>query len=337
MRQMRQSIGFSPAVHPEPVPASPYTPGQGASEATAATPFAPAPAGPRRALPRAILSLLRPRQWVKNGLVVAAAGAAGALGRDDVPVRVALACVAFCLLASGLYAINDVRDAWEDRLHPRKRLRPVAAGEISAPFATSLGVGLMVAGVILCALVRPLLAVVGGGYVALTLSYTVLWRYIPVLDVLAIGGGFVLRAVAGGVAAPVALSRWFVLVVSAAAVFVAAAKRHSELRRTRGALGAGRRVLEAYPPALLTLVIYGSVAVAIFAYSVWAFELPTVGGIPWRPLTIVPFAACMLRYLAKVRAGAAEAPEDLLLGDRLLGLAALSWLVLFALGVNAAG
>jgi decaprenyl-phosphate phosphoribosyltransferase len=128
-------------------------------------------------------------------------------------------------------------------------------------------------------------------------------------------------------------------VVSAAAVFVAAAKRYSELRRTRGdgTLRAGRRVLEAYPPALLKVVIYGSVAVAIFAYSVWAFELPSAGGFPWRPVTIAPFAACILRYLSKVRAGAAEAPEDLLLGDRLLGLAALAWLVLFALGVNAAG
>jgi decaprenyl-phosphate phosphoribosyltransferase len=327
-------------MRPEPVPAASYAPGHGApGEAAQRPPFAVGAAVTRRRLPWAVVSLLRPRQWIKNGLVIAAAGAAGALGRDDVPVRVSLACLAFCMLASGLYAVNDVRDAWEDRLHPRKRFRPVAAGEVSAALATALGVGLMVAGVGLCALVRPLLAVVGGGYVALTLSYTLVWRYVPLLDVLAIGGGFVLRAVAGGVAAPVALSRWFVLVVSAAAVFVAAAKRYSELRRTRGdgTLRAGRRVLEAYPPALLKVVIYGSVAVAIFAYSVWAFELPSAGGFPWRPVTIAPFGACILRYLTKVRAGAAEAPEDLLLGDRLLGLAALAWLVLFALGVNAAG
>ena len=82
----------------------------------------------RRAPWRAVLVTIRPKQWIKNALVIAAAGAAGALGHDDVPVRVGLACLAFCLLASGIYAIYDVRDADEDRLHPRKRFRPVAAG-----------------------------------------------------------------------------------------------------------------------------------------------------------------------------------------------------------------
>lgn len=291
---------------------------------------------PRRRPPAAVLALMRPKQWIKNGLVIAAAGAADALGRDGVPVRVALACVAFCLLASGLYAVNDVRDAGEDRVHPHKRFRPVAAGELSPRVAMALGVALMVVGLALCAAVRPLLALVGTGYLGVTITYTLVWRYIPLLDVLAIGAGFVLRAVAGGVAAPVTLSRWFVLVVSAAAVFVAASKRYSELQRTGGVAGAGRRVLELYPPLLLRAVLGGCVVVAIFAYSVWAFELPSVGGVPWRPLTIVPFALCLVRYLARVRVGAAEAPEDLLLGDRLLGVTAVSWLVLFALGVNAA-
>ncbi len=102
-----------------------------------------APIGARRAPWRAVLLTVRPKQWIKNALVVAAAGAAGALGHDDVPVRVGLACVAFCLLASGIYAINDVRDAPEDRLHPRKRFRPVAAGELDPRVATLLGVALV--------------------------------------------------------------------------------------------------------------------------------------------------------------------------------------------------
>src|SRR5579884_2475670 len=118
------------------------------------------PAGAARRSPaRAILATLRPKQWVKNVLVIAAAGAAGALGRDDVPVRVGLACLAFCLLASGLYAINDVRDAPEDRLHPRKRYRPVAAGELGSGAAVILGLSLIVAGIGLSGAIRPLLAV----------------------------------------------------------------------------------------------------------------------------------------------------------------------------------
>jgi decaprenyl-phosphate phosphoribosyltransferase len=288
---------------------------------------------PRGAI-RAVLLTLRPRQWVKNVLVVAAAGAAGALGHDDVPVRVSLTCVAFCLLASGVYAINDVLDAPEDRLHPRKRHRPVAAGELSPHLASALGGTLMVAGLAMCALVRPAVALVGLGYVALSLSYAVIWRRVVLLDVVAIAGGFVLRALAGGVAAPVTLSCWFVLVVSFAAIFIAAGKRRAELRRT-DATGQGRRVLGHYSDRRLCLILVGSAALALAAYCGWAFLVPSVHGIPWRPLTLVPVAVALVRYGALVRAGHGEAPEELVFGDRALAFASVGWLVLFALGVHA--
>ena len=291
---------------------------------------------PRRGPVRAAVATMRPKQWIKNALVVAAAGAAGALGHDDVPARVALATGAFCLLASGIYAVNDVLDAPEDRRHPVKRHRPVAAGALDPIAATGLGLWLMLAGLILCAVIAPLLALVGAAYVGLTISYTLLWRHVLVLDIVAIAGGFVLRAVAGGVAAPVTLSRWFLLVVVCGAVFVAAAKRYAELRRAGRDRLARRRVLNSYSPRLLELILAASAAVALVAYCVWAFELPAVSGIPWRPLTIAPFAACLLRYGALVRAGAGEAPEDVLLADRPLQLAGLAWLVLFALEVHAA-
>jgi decaprenyl-phosphate phosphoribosyltransferase len=291
----------------------------------------------RRGGMRAALVTIRPRQWIKNTLVIAAAGAAGALGSDDVPVRVGLAFAAFCLLASGIYALNDVHDAREDRLHPRKRHRPVAAGELDPRAATALGVALMLAGLALCALIRPLLALVGASYLAITLSYTLVWRHRVLLDVVAIAGGFVLRAVAGGVAAPVTLSRSFVLVVTGLAVFVAAGKRHAELRRTGAAAVGRRRVLDHYSETRLRVMLAASAVLALSAYCVWALDLPAVQGVPWRPLTIVPFAAFLLRYGALVHAGEGEAPEDLVLSDRRLKLAAIGWLVLFALGLNAAG
>jgi decaprenyl-phosphate phosphoribosyltransferase len=293
-------------------------------------------AGARHGRLYAGLRTARPKQWIKNTLVIAAAGAAGALGHDDVPGRVSFAFVAFCLLASGIYAINDVRDMQEDRRHPRKRGRPVAAGELSAPAAATLGLGLILAGLTLSYAIRPLLCAVGLGYVTLTLSYSALWRYFPVLDILAIAGGFVLRAVAGGVAAPVTLSRWFVLVVSCGAVFVAAGKRQSELLHSERRGVRGRRVLELYSEASLRLIVVGSAACALFAYCVWAFALPTIDGVPWRPMTIVPFALCLVRYGSLLRAGDGEAPEDLVLGDRILQLAGGAWLLLFALEVHAA-
>jgi decaprenyl-phosphate phosphoribosyltransferase len=291
---------------------------------------------PRHGPVRAAVATMRPKQWIKNALVVAAAGAAGALGHDDVPARVALATAAFCLLASGIYAVNDVLDAPEDRHHPVKRHRPVAAGTLDPIAATALGLWLMLAGLILCAVIAPLLALVGAAYLGVTISYSLFWRRVLVLDIVAIAGGFVLRAVAGGVSAPVTLSRWFLLVVVCGAVFVAAAKRYAELRRAGRDRLARRRVLHSYSPRLLELILTASAALALVAYCVWAFQLPAVRGIPWRPLTIAPFAACLLRYGALVRAGAGEAPEDVLLADRPLQLAGLAWLMLFALEVHAA-
>jgi len=292
-------------------------------------------ARPRRSRPRAVLATLRPRQWLKNVLVIAAPGAAGALGHDHVPQRVAVAFVAFCLLASGIYAINDVRDVAEDRLHPRKRFRPVAAGELSSRQAVYLGLGLMAAGLAICFAVRPLLGLVGAGYLAMTLSYSLLWRHILLLDIVAIAGGFVLRAVAGGAAAPVALSRWFLLVITCAAIFIAAGKRLAELRRLEPGLTGRRRVLALYTEARLRVILLVSAAGAFIAYCIWAFWIPSVNGVPWRPLTIAPVALGLARYGALVRAGGGEAPEEIILRDRGLRLAAVLWLVLFALGVHA--
>jgi len=289
----------------------------------------------RRWLVSAAIETARPRQWIKNGLVVAAAGAAGALGRDDVPARVGLACLAFIMLAAGIYFINDVRDVEEDRRHPRKRTRPVAAGELRARDAVALGTVLIVAGLVLCAANRPLLAVVGAAYIALTLSYTLLWRHMLVLDLVAIAGGFVLRALAGGVAAEVHLSRWFVLVVSFSAFCIAAGKRHAELRRVEHSDG-GRPVLARYTPAGLRALVTVSAGGALFTYAMWAFERPLIDGIPWRPISIVPLAAGLARYLNRVRAGDGEAPEQLLLGDRALLVCGVAWLIVFALGVHGA-
>ena len=286
---------------------------------------------------QAILVTARPRQWIKNALVIAAAGAAGALGREGVPARVAVAFVAFCLLSAGIYALNDVRDVAEDRRHPRKRFRPVAAGELPRRQALVLGVVWLVTGLALCFAIAPLLGLVGVGYLALTISYTVLWRHVAVVDIVVVAAGFVLRALAGGAAAPVTLSRWFVLVVTAAAFFVAAGKRHAELMRTSATAlapdGQGRRVMRHYTEGGLRLLLAGSGGIALFAYAVWAFG--DIDGIPWRLLTVVPFSACLIRYGVLIRRGGGEAPEETLLSDRVLLAGGAIWLVLFALSVHA--
>jgi decaprenyl-phosphate phosphoribosyltransferase len=313
--------------------AAPEARGAAASEARGPV----APAIPRRSRPGALLALARPKQWVKNVLVIAAPGAAGALGHDDVPGRVLATCVAFCLISAGIYAVNDVRDRHEDRAHPRKRFRPVASGEIEPREAVLHGAVWMLCGLILGFAVSPTVALVALGYVALTMSYSWVWRRVPVLDLIALAGGFVLRAAAGGVAAPVTLSRWFVLVVTCAAVFVAAGKRYGELTRAVAGRVRARGVLRAYSERGLRAVLVGSGAGALFAYCVWAFALPDIDGVPWRLLTVVPFTVCLLRYGRLVQRGAGEAPEEVMTADLTIAISGMVWLVLFALSVNAAG
>lgn len=295
------------------------------------------PVAPRRGPIAAHVALARPRQWVKNALVIGAPGAAGALGHDDVPVRVLIACIAFCLISAGIYALNDMRDRDEDRRHPRKRFRPVAAGEVSPTDATVFAATLLVAGLAMCTMVTPLLTAVALGYIALTVTYSWVWRNIVVLDLVALAGGFVLRAVAGGVAAPVSLSRWFVLVITFAAIYVAAGKRLAELLRAVAIGRTPRPVLRRYSAGGLRRILTFSGLAALFAYCVWAFDMPLTNGVPWRLLTVIPFTACLLRYGRLVRAGAGEAPEEIMFADRGIAVFGILWVVLFALSVNAAG
>jgi decaprenyl-phosphate phosphoribosyltransferase len=196
-----------------------------------------------RAIALGILASARPRQWLKNVLLVAAPGAAGVLDEGDALVDVAIAFVAFCLVASGTYLLNDVRDAEADRVHPVKRLRPVAAGVVTVRVAAVAGVLLIAAG---CAAAL----VVGLGffgivalYLTLTVAYTLVLKDIAVVDVAVVASGFVIRAVAGGVAVGVPISRWFLIVASFGSLFVVAGKRHGEhldLGPQRAALRATR-------------------------------------------------------------------------------------------------
>jgi decaprenyl-phosphate phosphoribosyltransferase len=281
-----------------------------------------------------VLRACRPRQWVKNVLVVLAPGAAGALTRPGTIASVFAALIGFCLLSSATYLINDVRDLEQDRRHPRKRMRPIAAGELAPRGALRIAAVLALLGLGICAAVRPALAAVGVAYLALTTTYSIWWRHLVFLDILAIASGFVLRAVAGGVAAGVALSESFLLVTSACAVFLIVGKRYAELldgaarERRRGST---RTTLRRYSRRLLSNLLVGAAAVGCVAYARWAFSRPEGG--PWLELSLVPFALWLARYGTMVGAGAGEAPEELILRDRLLLVLGAVWVALFAGGV----
>jgi decaprenyl-phosphate phosphoribosyltransferase len=284
----------------------------------------------RRGTLRVVARACRPRQWSKNVLLLAAPTAAGMIGVGWVQLRVAGAIIAFCMLSSATYLLNDVRDLDQDRLHPRKRLRPIAAGELAPRTALMIAIGLGVGGLVLATIISWKLAVVGGAYVALTTSYSLWWRHLIGLDILAIAGCFVLRAAAGGAAADVRLSRWFLVVTSCCAVFVVAGKRYAELLDRDGAAPT-RATLRRYSSRFLQAVLAAAAAAALIAYTIWAIGRPEHG--PWYELTILPFVAGLGRYGVRLSRGAGEAPEEVILRDPVLLALGLAWTVLFICGI----
>src|SRR5680860_526583 len=195
-------------------------------------PLRPVPdaAPPRPSTVGALVRTARPKQWLKNVLVLAAPAAAGVLTEGDVWPRVVVAFVAFCLAASGTYFFNDAMDADADRNHPTKRHRPVAAGHLGTGAAKAVGLVLLVAALAISAPIEGgRLLLVIAIYVALTVAYSSWLKREPVIDLAAVAAGFVLRAVAGGVAAGVPLSNWFLIVAGAGSLFIVAGKRHAEV------------------------------------------------------------------------------------------------------------
>ena len=274
--------------------------------------------GPAGAWPRAV----RVRQWPKNLLVFAAPAAAGALGRPGVAGRVGLAALAFCLLSSGAYLLNDLRDAPEDRRHPVKRHRPIAARAITPTAALIAAVALLAGGLIVAGTIGPAVLVWAGASVALNFAYTTWLRRIAVADIAAIAGAFVIRAAAGGAAAGVPISRWFFVVVSFSALFVAAGKRYADF--TDPVSRASRAVLADYDADFLRMVMGAACSVALGAYCLWAFGTGH-GGVPaWREATILPFTLALLRYGLLATGGRGGAPEEILLTDRFVQLSAHS-------------
>lgn len=269
-------------------------------------------------------------------LVLAAPLAAGVITHPAVIGEVVLAFVSFCLVSSATYLVNDVRDREEDRQHPSKRLRPVAAGEISPRTALIAAAVFAVGGIAVAVATRPLLGLVALGYLALTTSYSLLWRHLAVADVAAIAAGFVLRAVAGGVATDVTLSRRFLIVVTAGAVFLVAGKRFAELRNTTGGPRQdSRATLHAYSMRTMRWVVGISSIVTVAAYVAFAFMRDPDA--PWFYLAIAPLTGWLWRYSLLLGSGVGQAPEELVLHDRILLACGLAWLALFTVGTYVSG
>ena len=280
----------------------------------------------------AVLRSMRPRQWTKNLLVLAAPLAAGDLGEPGVLGPTVLAFLAFCAASSATYLVNDCADVEADRLHPRKRSRPIAAGELSVRAALVVAAVLLVVALGLAALTRWEFVLLLASYVVLTLGYSLWLKHEPVLDLATVAAGFLMRAVAGGLAAAIPISDWFLMVAGFGSLFIVAGKRYSELH-TLGSEAGTRRSLVRYTDSYLRFVWSIAAAVTVAAYCLWAFENAAPTGVPWHTLSILPFVVGLLRYAVDIDAGKAAEPEDIVWGDRLLQGIGLVWVVVLSLGV----
>lgn len=278
-------------------------------------------------LPLALLQGLRPRQWTKNALVFA-----GLLFTLDQPhpltdyLRVGGAFVAFCLLSGCTYLWNDIIDVGADRQHPKKRNRPIASGAL--PIGLAKVFAFVIAPVTLGVsawLLGPSFALVAGLYLFQTLAYSLYLKNVVLVDVMAVAGGFVLRAVAGSVAIAVNPSEWLLLCTLLLALFLALCKRRGELVAL-GAAPPTRAILSEYTVPMLDQLINIVASTCLIAYTLYTFFSKTGQHSPYLMAT-VPFVLYgLFRYLyLSQKKGLGEAPETVLLEDRPLQINLLLW------------
>ncbi len=286
-----------------------------------------------------LIRALRPKQWIKNLLVFAAPAAAGSLTEFRTFSKTAVLAIVFCALSSGSYLVNDVVDAEADARHITKMHRPIASGKLRPEVAWITGSILIVAPMIpfLFTSLRDAIGV-AALYAAISVFYSLWGKRIAVADIGLVASGFLLRAIAGGVAAGVPLSNWFLIVVSFGALFVVTAKRYAELTNIpANGSTAQREVLAGYDLDYLSFGRTMSASVAVLAYCLWAFEraqhLPT-GARPLSALlievSIAPFVLAFMRYALAAGGGKGEEPEEIFLRDRLLQFFGAIWFATLA-------
>lgn len=271
---------------------------------------------------------LRPDQWTKNLIVFAALIFAVKLLDPAALANASAAFLIFCALSGAVYLINDVSDREQDRLHPLKRARPIASGELSPGTALTAAVVLSVAALASAYSLRPAFAVAAAAYLSLFVVYTRSLKHVVVLDVMTIAIGFVLRAVAGGLVINVHISNWLLVCTMLGALFLGFAKRRHEITLLAEGAKGHRRILEEYDPYLLDQMIGVVAAATMVAYIIYCAspETHALFGTEWLVLT-TPFPIYgLFRYLYLVhrKAGGGN-PSDMLLQDRPLQACVLLW------------
>ncbi len=277
----------------------------------------------------ALLASLRPRQWVKNLFVFA-----GVIFSQQMLTPLAWtalgAFVIFCGLSGAIYLFNDVMDAERDRLHPSKRLRPIASGALSRSTAVVFGVLLLVGCLSAAFPIGVSFGLVALGYGVLLTAYSLWLKHMVILDVLTVAAGFVLRAVAGAVAVEAEISGWLLICTILIALFLALGKRRHEYRSLARDAAAHRPILAEYSESFLDQMISVVTASTVTAYALYTMSPETVAKFHTRllPLTLPFVLYGIFRYLYLLyRRDLGGNPSDLLVSDRALLFDALLWML----------
>ena len=284
----------------------------------------------------ALLSALRPRQWIKNALVflpflfaVDLAWKPSDLGAvPTLLFQVLLAALAFCALSGAVYLVNDLLDRESDRNHPTKRHRPLASGQVGTALALSSLAVLTFVGVAVLVLVKPLLGTVGLLYLSINVAYSLGLKRLVVIDVLLVASGYVIRTVVGALVIGVDPSPWLYTTTGAAALFIVLGKRYAEVRLAGGDLQAQRPVLRQYPRDFVGQLLNISAATALVSYALYTIEAANLPDNDAMLLTIPLVSFGLFRFLYLVHTSEqAEYPELLIARDLPMVLSVVAWLI----------
>jgi len=297
-----------------------------------------------------VLKLLRPKQWIKNFAVFAAIVFSGQLLDGNVFFKTLVAFAIFCALSSAIYIINDILDVKKDRLHPFKRFRPLARGELSISFAILLSAVLIIGSLFTSAFVTLAFLLIVIFYLILQVSYSAALKQVAVIDILMLAAGYIIRVLAGEFATGYHISVWLLLTTISLSLFLASGKRRQELtlisKFPAAQISATRKSLSHYSERLLDVYIGVFATSTFITYSFFTFfedqtgfkptlgilfpdYLPTFLTRKWLMITILPVVYGLMRYLQDIyEKHEGESPEKVFLSDRPFFIAILIWVFL---------
>lgn len=270
----------------------------------------------------AYLTMLRPTQWLKNLMILFPVFLAGQILMPGLIIKALVPFSAFCLVSSAGYIFNDLLDRKRDIHHPIKRLRPIPSGDVSISGASIFSALLLISGLVLACIISSRFILLLASYAAVSISYSLLLKSLPVVDLFCISTGFLIRLQAGGELFHIPISPWLFLSVFLLAMFLSAGKRVSESRSLGDMAGEHRLSLAHYPPYFLDATMYMTGAAVLVTYAMYTLN---------KQMLIYSVPLCLfglLRYMFRVSSGKGGDPTESLVKDRGLFVAGLLWVLM---------